>query len=607
MIRKLWARLFATTAALPVNGARPIVTEADLRGDRRQLRISSAARVSAHTYGGQAVEAFTVPAPAPGVVNRAAKLDGLPLLAMDDQPGLDTSYANAAYASFFKEGLGFLGYPYLSELSQRAEYRRPVEILAKEMTRKWIKFTVAGGDSSKGDRVNQLETAFRKFRVRELFKKAAEGDGYFGRAQLFVDTGDNMDPGELLRPLIVDRRKLEPGFLRGFRYVEPIWSYPSAFNATDPLDEDFYKPPHWFVQAKSVHTSRMLTFVSRPMPDILKPAYVFGGLSLTQMGKPYVDNWLETRQGVNDLIQAFSQPVLKTDMAAVLEGGGADDLMARVDLMTRTRSNRSTAVIDKDTEDYAIVSAPIAGLDKLQAQAQEHMAAVFGIPLVVLLGVTPSGLNASSDGEIKTFYAWVKAMQEQLFGPQMRTVLALVQLHLWGEVDPSIDFEFEPLWEDDATTVATVEKTRADTHTAYVNMGAIAPEEVRETLANDAASPYQGVDLTGPPPEPPADPSQERDPMDDDEDDGGEEDMQASDSWYDQDHPRDKKGRFGVGGTAEEHRAGAAFHHETSMKLRKEANEHRAAGRHKEQGDASEAANGHAAFAQHHMVAAKRG
>jgi hypothetical protein len=142
-----------------------------------------------------------------------------------------------------------------------------------------------------------------------------------GRHQLFVDTGDNQEPTELARPLIVDPRKYGQGFLKGFRSVEPIWSYPSRVQRHHPLEADFYTPPHWFVQAKTVHRSRMLTFVSRPMPDILKPAYAFGGLALTQIMKPYVDNWLETRQGVNDLIQAFSTWVLKTDMAQVLQGG----------------------------------------------------------------------------------------------------------------------------------------------------------------------------------------------------------------------------------------------------------------------------------------------
>ena len=42
--------------------------------------------------------------------------------------------------------------------------------------------------------------------------------------------------------------------------------------------------------ANEVHASRLMTTIPFPVSDLLKPAYSFGGLSLIQMGKPYVDN-----------------------------------------------------------------------------------------------------------------------------------------------------------------------------------------------------------------------------------------------------------------------------------------------------------------------------
>lgn len=574
--RRLLKRLLGTSAltkpAAPVTmtpahgspfGAPPLPAAPERKGMRvAAAAVAAAAVVSAHVNNGQAVEAYSVP-PAPAFVTATPRLlDGEPILALDDMGGLNTDFANFAYGSYFKEGLGFLGYPYLAELSQRAEYRRPVEIIAKEMTRKWIKFT-SSGDTDKTQQIQAIEAAFEHFHVKEFFKKAAEGDGYYGRHQLFVDTGDNLDPQELMRPMIVDPRKYAPGFLRGFRSIEPLWSYPSAFNATDPLEADFYKPPQWFVQAKTVHTTRMLTFVSRPMPDILKPAYAFGGLALTQIMKPYVDNWLETRQGVNDLVQGFSTWVLKTDMGQVLQGGDSSDILGRVDFFTRTANNRGAFVIDKDTEDFANVAAPLSGLDKLQAQAQEHMAAVCGIPLVILLGVTPSGLNASSEGEIQAFYSWIKDLQEQLFRPNLQTVLRLIQLHLWGAIDPDIGFQFIPLWEDDATTVAQIEKTKMETATGYINAGVIAPEEERARIAADEDSMYLGVDLSSPPPEPPDQGFGEEG----DEDDGGDGPpdkggggfgQDAQPAFKEDDHPRDEAGRFaqaasGSGGVKQAH------------------------------------------------------
>lgn len=56
--------------------------------------------------------------------------------------------------------------------------------------------------------------------------------------------------------------------------------------------------------------------MSHDVLDILKPTYNFGGLSLAQMTKPYVDNWLRTRQSVSDQINAFSVVALSTNMVS---------------------------------------------------------------------------------------------------------------------------------------------------------------------------------------------------------------------------------------------------------------------------------------------------
>jgi hypothetical protein len=58
---------------------------------------------------------------------------------------------------------------------------------------------------------------------------------------------------------------------------------------------------------------------------------------------------------------------------------------------------------------------PRWALSMLQAQAQEQMAAVSSIPLVKLLGIAPTGLNASSDGEIRVFYDYIHALQQSIF------------------------------------------------------------------------------------------------------------------------------------------------------------------------------------------------
>ena len=57
--------------------------------------------------------------------------------------------------------------------------------------------------------------------------------------------------------------------------------------------------------SQEFHASRLLTIIPFPVSDLLKPAYSFGGVPLIQMGKPYVDNWLNARQAVADILQGY--------------------------------------------------------------------------------------------------------------------------------------------------------------------------------------------------------------------------------------------------------------------------------------------------------------
>lgn len=446
-------------------------------------------------------------------------------LAMDDANNAPMwAYLNQANC-----GIGFAGYAYLAELAQRSEYRAPVETIAAEATREWIDVTVRGKASKKKrkergeevaedadennngvddgleDKIEALETALEEFNVRAHFRELSELDGFFGRAQLYID----VDAGRTDRderdqlPLVVDSKTIKQGTLRGFQVVEPIWTSPYNYNSTDPTLPSFYKPFAWFVMGRRVHASRLLTFVSREVPDMLKPAYNFGGLALSQLMEPFVFQWIRTRNSVSDLIYNFSIIVLKTDMAAVLSADpkASEGFFNRLKLFTQTRSNQGVQAIDKTREELEQISVPLASLDKLQAQAQEHMAAPSHIPLVKLTGITPAGLNADSEGEIQVWYDWIRSYQIAFYSKHLKHVLDILQLHLFGQIDDSIGFEWRPLSSPTVKELAEIRKANAETDAAYVDKGVISPEEVRERVSSDPESGYNN--LTGPAPTPP--------------------------------------------------------------------------------------------------------
>ena len=151
-----------------------------------------------------------------------------------------------------------------------------------------------------------------------------------------------------------------------------MWTTPSTYNSLYPEAPDFYKPSEWFMLGRRVHSSRMMTIITRPMPDMLKPAYNFSGMSLNQMIDGYVQMWLRTRQSVSDLLGNFSTTVLKTDMNQVLSGGEHSSVYDRADLFAILRSNKGLMLLDKDMEDMMQLNVPLSRSEEHTSELQSH-------------------------------------------------------------------------------------------------------------------------------------------------------------------------------------------------------------------------------------------
>ena len=442
----------------------------------------------------QIFQAYT---PMPGVIpKRYVKM------AMDDAASF-TTWAEASIGDLIRQGLTFLGYPLLAEMSQRPEYRRISDVFATEATREWIEIK-ATGDSDKTEKIKALEKELDRLDLRGVFRSALMMDGYFGRAHIYIDTGATRRPAELKTPICDAKGDLTPikikkGSIRALKAVEPSWTYPVRYNSNDPLADDWYRSEAWFVMGKEVHSSRLLTLISRPVPDILKPAYAFGGLSLTQMARPYVDKWLRTQQSVSDLLYSFSLMILKTNMQTQLQGGAEEGLLARAMLFNLFRNNRSMMLVDNEDEEVENVAAPLSTLDTLQAQSQEHVGSAMAIPNIKYTGIQPAGLNASSDGELRVWYDGIKAYQEG-HRDNLTWIIQAVQISIWGAIDEDITFVFKPLVVLSEKERADLEKTKAETDDILVNgVGALSPDDSRARIAGDPLSAYEGIDPKGAP------------------------------------------------------------------------------------------------------------
>lgn len=388
----------------------------------------------------------------------------------------------------------FMGYGVLQNLAQNGLIRACVETVSDDMTRAWIEFKREGegGDDAL---LTDIAQSCKRFALQRLFHEAVELVGYEGGAFLFIDTGAIGQ--ELESPLNISSysAELKPGGLLRFVVIDPVNVFPGDYNSLSPLEPDYFRPRWWWVLGQRVHASRLIRLVANECPVLLRPAYNFLGIPQAQILWDYVLHFQECRAAEARLLTKFSLTVFKTKMEDILyAAGGTAHLDTRIRYMIQSMTNDGVLAVDKETEEVVKLETPLSGVTDIVRQSLEILAALNRTPAVKLLGISPSGFNATGESDIRNYYDHITSQQEKVLRDGIKKALDCIQLHLRGTIDPSVTFDFAPLGEEDRAALATLQKTKADTIAVYMDRDIISQEEARQSLASDPDSGFSDID-----------------------------------------------------------------------------------------------------------------
>lgn len=376
----------------------------------------------------------------------------------------------------------FVGYGVLQQIAQNGMIRACIQTVADDVSRRWI---TLDGPAEKVAVLEKLlkDPNYGGLSVKELFHRAVTTTGYMGGAFIFIDTGD----ADTELPLAINEfsAELSQGSNVRFVLVDPVNVSPIAYNCTNPLDVDYMVPKAWQVLGRRVHASRMLTFVENQPPMLLRPNYNFLGIPQAQILWDYVVHFNETRISAARLLDKISLLVVQTDMDEILSSEtGVQDFDAKMEFLQRYRDNDSVFVCDKDSEAVTNVQTSIAGCTDIVRQSLELIACINRTPAVKLLGISPSGFNATGESDIKNYYDYIASKQE-LYRDQIQTIINVLQLTQWGYIDPTITFTFNSLSQDDKASKAMTAQTRIGALSQLVDRQAISAEELRDLVRQD--------------------------------------------------------------------------------------------------------------------------
>lgn len=395
--------------------------------------------------------------------------------------------------------------PHLTEVELSELYsgdglaRRICELPANEQTRKWISVT-SDDDAETGKKVLQ---SLQELNAQAAVREAIVWARLYGGAVIILGADDGRRPFEPLKEnrlrslnwlTVLDRHALEvkstydhPGRAKhGQAEVYEILSS-STVSASIPVED------------RLIHESRVLRF-DGPLTSRLRRMAnqgwndsVFTAIyaQLRDVGSAY--------GGIAHLLNDFSQAVFKIKgLADLMERGESKVVLARLQALDLARSVVRAVAIDED-EDFERKATPTGGLPELADRIVSMLSAVTGIPVTLLMGQAPSGLNATGDSDIRLFYDNISAQQESALRPRLEKLLRYLFLAKQGPAggrEPSNwSFAFNPLSQLTELEQAGLRNKQAQTDQVYISEGVVAAEEVRMSrFGGDAYSPETTLD-----------------------------------------------------------------------------------------------------------------
>lgn len=367
---------------------------------------------------------------------------------------------------------------------------RIVETWPNEMVREGWRLVVRGGDADAREVAEQVEAHFEQIGLVEALWEALAYESAYGGGAALLGCRDFRG---LSAPLEVDR-------VSSFDWVttfDPSEIVPRYWY-TDPRAPNFGRPSHYEISPYAeglavgntvvnptpilVHESRLIIFrgyrVSRRRSMTGKL-----GWGQSKLGRVY-GVLRDHNMGFDAaaiLLHDFAQAVFKIkDLASAMAEDRDDEIKTRTQAVELSRSVARAIIIDAE-EEFERKQTPITGLPETLDRFCTMLAAAADMPLTLLMGQSPAGMNATGESDIRFFYDRVRAAQVKRLRPALEKVTAITFRALGIKEPEQWSIEFNPLWQQSANELAEARKTQAETDKVYIEAMVVSPADVAKS------------------------------------------------------------------------------------------------------------------------------
>lgn len=196
--------------------------------------------------------------------------------------------------------------------------------------------------------------------------------------------------------------------------------------------------------------------------------------------RQYQGAWVATAA----LLQEASIGVMAiTDLEGKIAADKQDEFKMRMQAIALAKSVARLVVIDKDGESVTRTEATVlGGVPAVIDRFMSNLSAATDIPVPILFGEAPAGLNATGDNTIRKFYDGMKTLQESELRQKLQRVIRLLfkakDGPTAGAEPPNWTIKFKPLWQMTEKETADLRLSVAQADQIYIDKGVVTPAEV---------------------------------------------------------------------------------------------------------------------------------
>lgn len=363
----------------------------------------------------------------------------------------------------------------LAELFRGSELaKKIVSLYPKEAMREGFLLTVPE-DSEAGP---DAEAIAKRWGVAQLVTRARCWGRLFGGAVIWLHgQGDQslpLSPGEpIIKLLVLDRRFLQ---------VDPV----TANDFGEPTQYRISPPGVIPDPTRIVHASRFVRFGGALTEDLAARQNNSWDDSVLQSAWDAVRGleaaWEALDTLLNDAsVAVFKMPELYTKTAS----NQGEAIQTRFRLLNQIKSYARALLLDT-TEEYETVATNFQGVPEAVDRLAQRVSATSGIPVTILLGQAPAGLNATGDSDLRWLNSRLQIERTDELEPGILTIVrALCAQDPAFSGDPeALEIVWPELWHPSDLEQAQAYETRQRANSGYIADEVYLPEEVALSVSD---------------------------------------------------------------------------------------------------------------------------